>query len=944
MFGLTKKEWSKIKRIPFIPSLPLAACLILGALTFGAGSAYGDWQLVWSDDFTNADGSSPDPTKWGYDIGNGSGGWGNAQLEYDTSRTNNVRIQGGNLVIEADQESYNNFNYTSTRMNTKGKWSWTYGRIEARIKIPKGQGIWPAFWMLGANINSAGWPTCGEMDIMENIGKTSDQGTEHGTIHGPQGTADYNYGSGVGSTYTLPGGALLSDDFHIYAIEWTTNQIKWFLDTNNFFTATPASLPSGGTWVFTAPQFIILNVAVGGNWPGNPDGTTVFPQQMLVDYVHVYSYMTTSVPDVPTGLSVAPAGTQVVLSWSPSNGATNYNVKSSTTNGGPYITIGSTSATSFTNTGLANGTTYYYVVSAVNSYGESTNSAQISATTTVPSANLALNKPVMTSSNESAAYPGSNAVDGNYTTRWSSAFSDPQWIYVDLQAYVNVNRVKLTWENAYATSFEIDVSPDATNWTSIYSTTTGTGGTNNLTGLSGTGRYVRMYGTVRKTIYGYSLWEFEVYGNIFVPTNLTATAGNQQVTLSWNAVPAATSYNVKRSTTSGGPYTTIGSPTTAGYTDTNVVNGNPYYYVVSQVNAVAESSNSVQVIATPVCTPPAAPTVGNNGPILAGATLNLTASTVLGATYSWTGPNGFTSTSQNPSIVNAATSASGLYSVTATVGGCTSTAGTTTVVVILIPTPTGLTATTGNTQVTLSWNASSGATSYNVKSSTTNGGPYVTIASPTTTSYTNTSLVNGTTYYYVVSATNSACESANSAQVSATPTTPANSTNNPPVLAAISNQTIMAGRTLLVTNSASDPNIPPLPLTFSLLTASTNAAINSSNGLFTWRPTIAQSPSTQTVAVVVSDNGTPIMSATQSFTTTVTQPAVPALNAGSITNGQFGFWIYGDTGPDYTILASTNLASWNPIFTINSPSLPYYWVDTNSAVYPDRYYRTLLGP
>jgi len=153
----------------------------------------------------------------------------------------------------------------------------------------------------------------------------------------------------------------------------------------------------------------------------------------------------------------------------------------------------------------------------------------------------------------------------------------------------------------------------------------------------------------------------------------------------------------------------------------------------------------------------------------------------------------------------------GLYSVTATVGGCTSTAGTTTVVVILIPTPTGLTATTGNTQVTLSWNASSGATSYNVKSSTTNGGPYVTIASPTTTSYTNTSLVNGTTYYYVVSATNSACESANSAQVSATPTTPANSTNNPPVLAAISNQTIMAGRTLLVTNSASDPNIPPLP-------------------------------------------------------------------------------------------------------------------------------------
>ena len=848
-----------MKRFPFIPSLPLAVCLIFGALAFGTGSAYGGWQLVWSDDFTNADGSSPDPTKWGFDIGNGNNGWGNAQQEYDTSRTNNIRIQGGNLVIEADQESYGGFNYTSGRMNTKGKWSWTYGRIEARIKIPKGQGIWPAFWMLGANIDSVGWPTCGEMDIMENIGKTSDQGTEHGTMHGPQSGGDYNGGSGVGGTYTLPGGAKLSDDFHIYAIEWTTNQIKWYLDTNNFFTATPASLPSDGTWVFTAPQFIILNVAVGGYWPGNPDGTTVFPQQMLVDYVHVYSYVATTVPDVPTGLSATAGGTQVVLSWSPANGATNYNVKSSTTNGGPYTVIGSTAATSFTNTGLANGTTYYYVVSAVNSFGESTNSAQISATTTVPSANLALYKPVTTSSNESAAYPGSNAVDGNYTTRWSSAFSDPQWIYVDLQAYVNVNRVKLTWENAYATSFQIQVSPDATNWTSIYTTATGTGGTNDLTGLSGTGRYVRMYGTVRKTVYGYSIYEFEVYGNIFVPTNLTATAGNQQVALSWNAVPGATTYNVKRSTTNGGPYVTIASPTTAGYTNTSLVNGTTYYYVVSQVNPVAESTNSTQVSATPVCAPPAA--------------------------------------------------------------------------------PAGLTATADDSLVSLRWNPSTGATSYNVKRSLINGGPYTLLSGGlTNTNCTDSVVTNGTTYYYVVSAVNAGCESTNSIQASATPT------NHPPVLAAISNQTILAGRTLLITNSATDADTPAQTLTFSLLTAPANAAINSNSGVFTWRPTIAQSPSTQTVAVVVSDNGTPIMSATQSFTVTVIKPSVPALNAGSITNGKFGFWINGDSGPDYTILASTNLTSWNPIFTNNSPSLPCYWVDTNSVAYPARYYRTVLGP
>lgn len=590
-----------MKRISFIPSFPLAVGLIFGALALITDPAYGAWQLVWGDDFTNADGSSPDPTKWGYDIGNGNNGWGNAQLEYDTSRTNNVRIEGGNLVIEADQESYNGFNYTSTRMNTKGKFSTTYGRIEARIKLPRGQGIWPAFWMLGNNIDSVGWPTCGEVDIMENIGKTSDQGTEHGTIHGPQGGGDYNGGSGVGSSYTLPGGAKLSDDFHIYAIEWTTNQIKFYLDTNLFFTVTPASLPAGATWVFTNSQFIILNVAVGGYWPGNPDGTTVFPQQMLVDYVHVYSYVTTSVPDVPTGLTATPGGTQVVLNWSSALGATNYNVKFSTTNGGPYTTIGSTAATTYTNTGLANGTTYYYVVSAVNTYGESSHSVQVSATTTVPSANLALNKPVTVSSVENAGLGGANAVDGNTTaTRWSSAFSDPQWIYVDLQAYVNVNRVRLYWENAYATSYQIQVSPDAVNWTNIYSTTSGTGGTQDLTGLSGTGRYVRMYGTVRKTQYGYSLYEFEVYGSIFVPTNLTATAGSQQVSLSWNAVPAATGYNVKCSTTNGGPYVTIASPTTAGYTNTGLVSGTTYYYVVSQLNPVAESSNSVEVAATPV--------------------------------------------------------------------------------------------------------------------------------------------------------------------------------------------------------------------------------------------------------------------------------------------------------------------------------------------------------
>jgi beta-glucanase (GH16 family) len=282
--------------------------------------------IVWDDEFNQPDGSSPDPTKWGYD----TGAWpDNSELEYYTTRTNNARIEGGRLVIEADQESYGGRSYTSARLKTQYKGSWTYGRMEARIQIPRGQGIWPAFWMLGTNIDSVSWPTCGEVDIMENIGKVSDQGTDHGTIHGPQNGGDYNGGSGVGGTYTLPSGAL-ADNFHIYAVQWTPNQIQFFLDTNLFFTATPASLPGGGTWVFSQPQFFILNVAVGGQWPGNPDGTTVFPQQMLVDYVRVYQQT------APLQISATQSNGSVVLSW-PTNIVCHLQTQTNSLTGGSWF-------------------------------------------------------------------------------------------------------------------------------------------------------------------------------------------------------------------------------------------------------------------------------------------------------------------------------------------------------------------------------------------------------------------------------------------------------------------------------------------------------------------------------------------------------------------------------------------------------------------------------
>jgi len=257
-----------------VSTLLAVICLLTGA----QAQTLPGWDLVWADEFNQAEGSTPDPTKWGHDIG--GGGWGNKELQHYTSRTNNARIEEGHLVIEALEESHGERDYTSARLLTKGKSSWTYGRMEARIKIPRGQGIWPAFWMLGTNISTVGWPRCGEIDVMENIGK--EPSIVHGTLHGP----GYSGGDGVGKSHSVAGD--LADGFHVFAVEWEENVIRWYLDDVHYFTATPASL-GDSNWVFDRPQFILLNLAVGGNWPGAPDETTVFPQQMRVDYVRVYA-------------------------------------------------------------------------------------------------------------------------------------------------------------------------------------------------------------------------------------------------------------------------------------------------------------------------------------------------------------------------------------------------------------------------------------------------------------------------------------------------------------------------------------------------------------------------------------------------------------------------------------------------------------------------------
>ncbi len=234
-----------------------------------------NWKLVWSDDFVGAAGSAPDNSKWVFDLG--AGGWGNAELQTYTNNAANVKLDGdGKLAITALSSANG---YTSARLKTKGKFDQTYGRFEARIKTPTGPGIWPAFWMLGANIDSKPWPQCGEIDILEQKGQQSS--VTYGTIHGP----GYAGGGGITKAYSIPN-SRFDTDYHIYAVECTENQVDFFVD--NYLYHRVTNKDAAGEWVFNRPFFILLNVAVGGNFVGFPNNATPFPQTMLVDYVKVY--------------------------------------------------------------------------------------------------------------------------------------------------------------------------------------------------------------------------------------------------------------------------------------------------------------------------------------------------------------------------------------------------------------------------------------------------------------------------------------------------------------------------------------------------------------------------------------------------------------------------------------------------------------------------------
>jgi beta-glucanase (GH16 family) len=265
-------------------SSPGGSLLATGdSATTEPGVAHGP--LVWSDEFDASAGSAPDPTKWAADVG--GTGWGNDELQYYTDRRANSVVDNGALTITALKESYAGPDggrraYTSARLVTRGHLAFTYGTVEARIKLPAGTGLWPAFWMLGADLPEVGWPRSGELDLLEAVGPATRVAA---TVHGPRVSAPSTQWQ-VSHSVVSP--TSFADGFHTYALVWTETTLTFFIDGVAHLTVDHADLPPDSRWVFDKPFYLVINLAVGGRQPGPPDSTTPFPAQMIVDWVRVY--------------------------------------------------------------------------------------------------------------------------------------------------------------------------------------------------------------------------------------------------------------------------------------------------------------------------------------------------------------------------------------------------------------------------------------------------------------------------------------------------------------------------------------------------------------------------------------------------------------------------------------------------------------------------------
>jgi beta-glucanase (GH16 family) len=381
--------------------LLLLACAVLAAVAARAGAATPT--LVWHDEFNQPVGSGPDTTKWVYDLGVGNPtGWGNNELEtYTNSRSNSVIVadpdatDGKALAIVAQSS---NGSYTSARLNTETTYSFQYGRLETRARLPSGVGLWPAFWALGSDITTVTWPACGEIDVMEWIG--SEPAQVDGSLH-----ATGYPGAGLTASSMLPGGASYSDAYHVFAVDWYPSEIVFSVDGVVYEDQKESSLAAGYQWPFVQPFFILLNLAVGGNFPGPPDSATAFPQSYLVDYVRVYSLPSSTppaglvwAPSPPSNATAySPSPSKIYVSWQPpfsTFGAaiTGYTLVRATD---PALTQNVTQwnlgmSTSYSDTSVQAGTSYYYSVTATSANGASDPSGAVLSTAAVPAGNAIL--------------------------------------------------------------------------------------------------------------------------------------------------------------------------------------------------------------------------------------------------------------------------------------------------------------------------------------------------------------------------------------------------------------------------------------------------------------------------------------------------------------------------------------------------------------------------
>jgi len=424
------------------------------------------WYLIWHDEF---EGNTLDPFKWRVED---AALIKNNELQYYTPE--DVYVHDGVLTLRSQKRQMGGRHYTSGLVETKGKFAQAYGRFEVRAKLPGTRGMWPAHWMMPA---AGGWPP--EIDIMELVGHRPNSVI----MSNHYGTWPHNRHEGT--RYTGPD---FTKGFHTFAIEWEPEEIRWYVDGVQRF-STRKNIPQ-------EPFYIILNTAVGGNLPGNPDKTTVFPQYHDIDYVRVYAK---EIKGTYFLMVCADDGSVVVTPEKDRyKRGTRVKIKAMPKIGYKF--------SHWSGDVLADGNP---AIITMNRHKKI--AAHFVIDPDAPQL-LSKDKPATASSAENQSFLASNVVDGKINTRWSSEFFDPQWVYIDLGKIHTIEAVRLEWEAAYAKGYKIQVSDNASEWKTVYSTENGTGGTEEKMDLNTSGRYVRMYGTTRGTKYGYSLWEFEVYG------------------------------------------------------------------------------------------------------------------------------------------------------------------------------------------------------------------------------------------------------------------------------------------------------------------------------------------------------------------------------------------------------------------------------------------------